>query len=321
MKQIIEIVPNFSEGKDLNIMEQIIAPFKNQEGIKLLNLEMDASYNRSVATVIGEKDVVIAKILESATIAMNLIDLRQHQGEHPRMGALDVLPLIPISGIDESECIVLSKELAKALYEKTGIPVYLYALSAERPQCVNLPDIRKGEFEGLTEKMLDPFWKTDFGTTPHPSAGAIAVGCRKPLIAFNIDTDSNDKKKILNIARKIRFSGGGYRYIQAGAARLSERNICQVTMNLTDYTQTALYQAIEAVKTEARRYNVKITATEIVGLVPKQCLLNSLKYYLGLDDSAPLALTIPEITALAIKHFLLRDFNEQKIIEYYLDKS
>jgi glutamate formiminotransferase len=320
MKQIIEIVPNFSEGKDLSIMERIIAPFKNLEGIKLLNLEMDASYNRSVVTVIGEKDLVFARILESAEIARDLIDLRRHKGEHPRMGALDVLPLIPIFGISEEECIALSKDLARALYARTGIPVYLYALSAERPQCANLPDIRKGEFEGLAEKMRDPFWNPDFGTAPHPSAGAVAVGCRKPLIAFNIDTDSNDKKKVLNIARKIRFSGGGYRYIQAGAARIAG-NICQVTMNLTDYQQTALYQAIEAVKMEARRYKINITATEIVGLVPKECLVNSLKYYLGLDDGESLDLSLEEITALSLEHFHLRDFQIQKIIEYYLDKS
>jgi glutamate formiminotransferase len=321
MKQIIEIVPNFSEGKDKKIMEKIISPFKNQEGIVLLDMEMDPSYNRTVVTVIGEKEAVIAGIVEAVALASELIDLRKHKGEHPRMGALDVLPIIPIKNISEVECINLSYELGEALYKKTGIPVYFYALSAKRPQCENLPDIRKGEFEGLSEKMKDPYWQPDFGSNIHPSAGAVAVGTRKPLVAFNIDTSSNNRRKVLAIARKIRFSGGGYRYLQAGAARLADRNICQVTMNLTNYQQTALYQAIEAVRMEGKRSGIGILATEIVGLVSSECLLSSLKYYLGLDDDEKLDLSLDEIVELSIKHFQLRGFTKSKIIEYYLDKS
>ncbi len=319
MMQIIEIVPNYSEGKDKVVMEEIIAPFKKYNGIKLLRLEMDASYNRSVVTVIGEVDSVIKGVIESAEIASKMIDLKLHKGEHPRMGALDVLPIIPIRGISEAECVELSYKIGAAIYEKTGIPVYFYAKSARRSQCENLPDIRKGEFEGLKEKMNDPFWKPDLGKIPHENAGAIAVGCRKPLIAFNIDTDSSSKKKVLRIARKVRFSGGGYRYIQAGAAKLSDRDICQVTMNLTDYTQTALYQAIEAVKMEAHRYGIKITNTEVVGLIPADCLLSSLKYYLHKDEEEDLKLSLNEIIELSIEHFKLRDFSIEKVIEYYLD--
>ncbi|HHX79473.1 MAG TPA: glutamate formimidoyltransferase [Acholeplasmataceae bacterium] len=319
MKQIIEIVPNFSEGKSKAIMEEVIAPFKGLGGTKLLNLEMDASYNRSVVTVIGEVDSVVKGIVESAEIAVRLIDMREHKGEHPRMGALDVLPIIPIQGISEEECIELSYEIGEAIFKKTGIPIYFYALSRKRPQCENLPDIRKGEFEGLAEKMQDPFWRADYGDVPHQSAGAIAVGCRKPLIAYNIDTDSPSKKKVLRIARRVRFSGGGYRYIQAGAAKLMDRNICQVTMNLTDYTKTALYQAYEAVKMEACRYGIEITASEIVGLVPKDCLLSSLRYYLNKDDDENLDLKLEEIVELVKKYLKFRDFSVEKIIEYYLD--
>ncbi|HHZ11646.1 MAG TPA: glutamate formimidoyltransferase [Acholeplasmataceae bacterium] len=319
MEKIIEIVPNFSEGKDKAVMEAIVGPFRGLDGIKLLDLEMDPSYNRSVVTVIGTVEAVGKGMVESTAIAAELIDLRKHKGEHPRMGALDVLPFIPIRGISEAECIELSYQIGEAIHARTGIPVYFYAKSAKRPQCENLPDIRKGEFEGLAAKMRDPFWKPDLGNAPHSSAGAVAVGCRKPLVAYNIDTDSSNRKKVLQIARRIRFSGGGYRCIQAGAARLEDRNICQVTMNLTDYTQTALYQAFEAVKMEARRYGINVTASEIVGLVPKACLESSLKYYLGMDEEEELNLDLEGIVKLAKRHLLLRDFTESKIIEYYLD--
>ena len=319
MSQIIEIVPNYSEGKDSQIMQQIIAPFQNNPLISLVDLEMDASYHRSVVTVIGEVQTVLTKMVESAKIAVKLIDMRHHVGEHPRMGAIDVCPLIPIQNITEQECIDLSRDLAKKINEATNIPIYLYAKSATSEQRLLLPDIRQGEFEGLAKKMTDPNWAPDFGSpVPHVSAGALAVGCRKPLVAFNIDMNSNDKGKILKIARKIRFSSGGYRFIQAGAARLQERHLCQVTMNLTDYEQTALYQALEATIMEAKRYQISIVASEIVGLVPKACLINSLKYYLHLDDDAPLNLTFTEIVDLSKQYFKLRDFSEQKIIEYYV---
>ncbi|MDD3106553.1 MAG: glutamate formimidoyltransferase [Bacilli bacterium] len=319
MQQIIEIVPNYSEGIDANIMQKIIAPFQNSPLITLVDLEMDASYHRSVVTIIGEAKTVLTQMVLSAQIALELIDLRKHKGEHPRMGAIDVCPIIPIANISEQECITLSKELAKEINEKTNIPVYLYSKSASREQCVLLPDIRQGEFEGLRQKMLDPKWAPDFGDSkPHESAGALAVGCRKPLVAFNIDMNSNDKAKVLKIARRIRFSSGGYRFIQAGAARLKERNICQVTMNLTDYTQTALYQALEATIMEGKRYQISVVSSEIVGLVPKDCLVQSLKYYLGFEEDHVLELSLDEIVTLAIKHFKLRDFHVKKVIEYYV---
>lgn len=319
MKKIIEIVPNYSEGINKEVMDKIVGPFKNIEDIFLVRLEMDASYNRSVLTVIGEASIVLDKMVESAIIATKLIDLNKHIGEHPRMGAVDVIPVLPIQNITEEECIKLSKDLAKRINDATNVPIFLYSKSATRPHTENLPDIREGEYEGLKEKMKDPKWHSDFGANqPHPTAGVFAVGCRKPLVAFNIDVNSNNKNQVAGIARRVRYSGGGYRFIQANAAHLHDRDIYQVTMNLTDYEKTALYQALEAVNMEAKRFNIEILNTEIVGLVSKYCLENSLKYYLRMPDTKKLDLSLEELVELSIKHFKLRDFSIEKVIEYYI---
>jgi len=319
VKKIIEIVPNYSEGKNKDLMDKIISPFMNIKEIFLCKLEMDSSYNRSVLTVIGEASVVIDKMIESAILATEFIDLNKHSGEHPRMGAVDVIPILPIQNITEDECIELSKYLGAKINEATNVPIFLYAKSATRLHTENLPDIRAGEFEGLKEKMKDPKWHSDFGSNvPHQSAGVFAVGCRKPLVAFNIDVNTNNKNKVSGIARRVRNSSGGYRYIQAGAAHLIDLDIYQVTMNLTDFESTALYQAIEAVKMEAKRFDIKILNTEIVGLVSKKCLVNSLKYYLKMPDNKKLDLSLEEIVELSIKYFKLRDFSIDKIIEYYI---
>lgn len=319
MKKIIEIVPNYSEGIDKTIMDRVVSPFQNVEDIFLVRLEMDASYNRSVLTVIGEANVVLNKMVESAKIATELIDLTKHTGEHPRMGAVDVIPILPIQNITEDECVELSRDLGKRINDATNVPVFLYSKSATRPNTELLVDIREGEFEGIEDKMEDPKWYPDYGLNkPHPTAGVFAVGCRKPLVAFNIDVDSNNKNQVQGIARRVRFSGGGYRYIQAGAAHLHDRNIYQVTMNLLDYEKTALYQAIEAVKMEGKRFNIEILNTEVVGLVSRKCLENSLKYYLRMPDTKKLDLSLEELVELSIKHFKLRDFSIEKIIEYYI---
>lgn len=319
MKKIVEIVPNYSEGKNEQIMKQIISPFENQEDINLVKLEMDPSYNRSVVTVIGEASVVLDKMVESAKIATKLIDLTKHKGEHPRLGAVDVTPILPIKNITEEECILLSKELGKRINQETSVPVYLYAKSATRPHTESLVDIREGEFEGLEEKMKDLKWLPDFGSsTPHPTAGAYVVGCRKPLVAFNIDVDSKNRNQVQGIARRVRFSSGGYRYIQAGVAYLEDKDLYQVTMNLTDYEQTALYQAIEAVRMEGKRFGIEILSTEIVGLVSRKCLEDSLKYYLRMPANKKLDLSLEEVVDLSIKYFKLRDFSIEKIIEYYI---
>ena len=320
MKKIIEIVPNYSEGIRKEVMDEIISPFMNVENIFLVRLEMDASYNRSVLTVIGEASIVLDKMVESAKLATKLIDLTKHKGEHFRMGAVDVTPILPIQNITEDECIDLSRDLGRRMNEATNVPVFLYSKSATRPHTENLPDIREGEFEGMRDKLKDPKWYPDFGNNaPHPTAGVYAVGCRNPLVAFNIDVDSNNKNQVSGIARRVRYSGGGYRYIQAGAVHLSDRDIYQVTMNLTDFSKTAMYQAIEAVRMEAKRFNIEILNTEIVGLVSRVCLEDSLKYYLKMPANKKLDLSLEELTELSIKHFKLRDFSIEKIIEYYIN--
>lgn len=319
MKPMIEIIPNYSEGKNEAVMNQIIAPFQ-RPGITLCRLEMDASYHRSVVTVIGEVEAVCDAVVESVKLASELIDLTIHQGEHKRMGAVDVLPLLPIQHISQEELILVSESLGKRIYEETKIPVYLYSLSAKRDHCVNLPDIRKGEFEGFKEKIKEEKWLPDFGEASiHPSSGVIAVGVRKPLIAYNIDLDSSDEAVAKRIASAIRFSSGGYRYIQAGPAYVKERDVWQVSMNVTDYTKTALYRAFEAVKMEARRYDAKVTGSEVVGLIPRDCLEDSLSYYRKCEKKALSGLSLDEVVKDATTYLLLRDFDEKKVIEYYVE--
>ncbi len=317
MKQIIEIIPNYSEGKQEAVMKEILAPFQRPE-ITLCKLEMDASYHRSVVSVIGELDAVLDAAIASLQIASRLIDLRSHKGEHKRMGACDVLPLLPIHNITTEELIAISEEFGRRIAEETKIPVYLYALSAKREQCTNLPDIRKGEFEGLQEKMQDPYWHPDFGSPDiHPTAGAIAVGVRKPLLAYNVDVTCSDLAQVKEIAKAMRFSSGGYRFIQAGAVQLEDRY--QVSMNVTDYTKTALYRAFEAVAMEAKRYDAVASGSEIIGLIPKDALLDTLAYYLKKPDKNSLQnLSLDEIVELAVHHLKLYGFTKEKVVEYYV---
>jgi glutamate formiminotransferase len=319
MEKIIEIVPNYSEGKNQDVMEKIVSPFRKYKNISLVTLEMDASYHRSVVTVIGEVDSVIDAMVDSAILAAQLIDLRIHKGEHKRMGAIDVCPIIPIKNITEAECIELSRVLARKINAATNIPIFLYAKSATKENRVNLPDIRKGEFEGMADKIKLDEWQPDYGVRKiHPSAGVTAVGCRLPLIAFNIDLNTKDKEIANQISKRIRFSSGGYRFIQAGGAYLSDRGHVQVTMNITDFTKTSIYQAFEATKMEAKRYNVEATSSEIVGLVAKQALVDSIKYYLGLPEDDDRDFSLLEVVKYAQQYLLLRDFDEKKIIEYYV---
>lgn len=319
MKKIIEIVPNYSEGKNKDVMEKIIAPFKNKEGIMLTTLEMDGSYNRSVVTVIGEADAVLSSMIESGQIATSLIDLNYHKGEHKRMGAVDVCPIIPIQNISVEECLEIVAKFAKEYNEATNVPVYLYNKSAKKENRVSLPDIRKGEFEGMKEKIKLDEWYPDFGKNEiHLSAGVVAIGVREFLIAYNIDLDTDNKDVASKIAKRIRYSGGGYRYIQAGPAYIETTNHVQVTMNITDYHKNSLYQAFEAVSMEARRYGVKIKSSEIVGLVPLLALKDAVKYYLMKNEDEELSLSLEKITEYSKKFLLLKEFDERKIIEYYV---
>lgn len=285
MNRIMECVPNFSEGRDKAKVEQIADAFRGKEGVKLLDYSSDADHNRSVITAIGEPEALKAAVIDAVGRAVELIDLTQHSGQHPRMGAVDVVPFIPIRNVTMEEAITLSKEVAKAVGEQFQLPVFLYEKSATSTHRENLATVRKGEFEGLQEKMLLPEWVPDFGPhAPHPTAGAVAVGARMPLVAYNVNLGTADLEIATAIAKKVRFVGGGLRYCKAMGVTLEERGITQVSMNLTDYTKTAIYRAHELVRIEAQRYGVPVVGAEVIGLVPMEALVDAAAYYLGLEN-------------------------------------
>ena len=283
--KIMECVPNFSEGRDLGKIEKIIEPFRARQGVKLLDYSNDEDHNRLVVTVVGEPEALKAVLLEAVGQAVALIDLNRHSGQHPRMGAVDVIPFIPIKGCTMDEAIALSKEVGELIATLYQVPVFLYEKSATAPHRENLAAVRKGEFEGMAEKIKLAEWQPDFGPAErHPTAGTVAVGARMPLVAYNVNLGTADLNIASDIARKIRFIGGGLRYCKAMGVELKERGIVQVSINMTDYTRTALYRAFELVKIEARRYGVPVVGSEIIGLVPMEALIDTASFYLGLEN-------------------------------------
>ena len=284
MNKIVECVVNYSEGRNKEVIDSITSVFV-EEGVKLLNVEADADYNRVVVTVAGDPQVVKEKVVESVVIATRLIDMNMHTGQHPRMGATDVVPFIPIKNMTMAECVTLAKEVGELIALRAHVPVFLYEAAATAPHRENLADIRKGEYEGMTKKMTDDRWKPDFGPDqPHPTAGVVAVGARMPLIAFNIDLATTDVSIANKIAKAIRNSSGGFRYIKAGGVEVKERGLVQVTMNITDYTKTPIYRVFETVKMEAMRYGVAVCGSEIVGLVPMEAIVDSASYYMRFNN-------------------------------------
>ena len=285
MNKIVECVPNFSEGRNLEKIERIVSAFRAKENIKLLDYSNDKDHNRMVVTAIGEPDALQAAVIEAVGIALKEIDLNKQEGQHPRIGAADVIPFIPLKDMSLEEADSLAKDTAKILAEKYALPVYLYEKSASAEYRQNLAAIRKGEFEGLIEKMKLPEWKPDFGPAErHPTAGASVVGARLPLIAFNVNLNCNQLEIADKIAKKIRFIGGGLRFCKAIGIELKSQNRVQVSMNLTDYTQTTIYQAVEMIRFEAQRYGVTISGSELIGLLPLQAVADTASYYLGLEN-------------------------------------
>lgn len=285
MNKIIECVPNFSEGRDLQKIDQIISPFRGKQGVKLLDYSNDEDHNRLVVTVVGEPEPLRDAVLEAIGIAVQLIDLNHHTGQHPRMGAVDVVPFIPIKNVTMEEAIALSKEVGAEVAKRYNLPVFLYEKSASAPHRENLAAVRKGEFEGMEEKIKLPEWQPDFGFAErHPTAGAVAIGARMPLVAYNINLSTSNLDIAHDIAKKIRFIGGGLRYCKAMGVELKDRGITQVSINMTDYTRTALYRAFELTRIEARRYGVSIVGSEIIGLVSMEALIDTASYYLGLEN-------------------------------------
>lgn len=285
MSKLVECVPNISEGRDAAVVEAIAGVVRNVPGVALLGVESDASHNRSVITFLGAPDAVCEAAVRLAREAAARIDLTCHTGEHPRMGAVDVIPFIPIREMTMDECVALSKEAGARIAAEAGVPVFLYEASASAPHRANLADIRRGQFEGMAEKVKQPEWVPDFGgPAPHPTAGVVAVGARMPLIAFNINLGTDRLPVAKAIAKIIRQSSGGLSHVKALGVMLEDRHIAQVSINMTDYTRTPLYRVVELVKAEAARYGVPVIGTEIVGLTPVAALVDTAAYYLRLED-------------------------------------
>lgn len=285
MAALIECVPNISEGRDLSRIEEIAAAVRGVPGARLLSVSSDASHNRSVLTLVGDVEGIRGTVRALFDAVLPRIDLRSHRGEHPRMGAVDVVPLIPIRGISVAECVVLSREIGAEIADRHGVPVYLYEDSASSEARRNLAEIRKGEFEGFAEKIRDPKWKPDFGpAAPHVTAGVVAVGARAPLIAYNINLGTRDLSVADRIAKSIRHIGGGFRYVKAMAVELAERGQVQVSINMTNYKKSPLHRVFECVRSEADRYGVPIVGSEIVGLTPAEALFMTAEHYLRLEN-------------------------------------
>jgi glutamate formiminotransferase len=282
---IIECVPNISEGRRTEVIERVATALRGVRGARLLDYSSDASHNRSVFTMAGGADALREAVLALYEQVVASVDLRSHNGEHPRLGAVDVVPFVPIEGVGMADCVALARSVAEAVSGRFAIPVYLYEEAASTPLRRNLEDIRRGEFEGLAQKMASPEWAPDYGPRqPHPSAGASVIGARMPLIAYNINLATDRLEVAKKIAAAIRFSSGGYRFVKAMGVRLDDRGgIAQVSMNLTNYEKTPIFRVFDTVKREAARHGVAVLESEIVGLVPSAALVATAAHYLQLE--------------------------------------
>jgi len=286
--KIVECVPNFSEGRRMDVVERILEAIRSVVGVKILDSSSDASHNRTVVTFVGEPQGVKEAAFRAAQMAAELIDMENHHGEHPRIGATDVIPLIPISGVTMDECVELARELGQEIGEKLSIPVFLYEEAAVKPKRKNLANVRRGEYEGLKEAIKVPERHPDFGPSQmHPRAGATAVGARPPLVAYNINLNTNDLEIAKAIAKTIRGSSGGFSSIKALGVLIEETNTAQVTINVCNFREVSLARVFETVMSEAERFGVTITGSEIVGLVPMDALLDTVTFYLRLDGFQP----------------------------------
>jgi glutamate formiminotransferase len=263
------------------VIEAIAAAIRGAGSARLLDYSSDASHNRSVFTLAGDAASVKSAVLAMYERALATIDLRSHSGEHPRMGAVDVVPFVPIEGVTMGECVALARDVAAEVASRFGVPVYLYEEASSNPARKNLEDIRRGEFEGLAAKMAADGWAPDYGpAAPHPAAGASVIGARMPLIAYNINLNTNRLDVARKIAAAIRHSSGGFRFVKAAGFELKDRGVVQVSMNLTNYEKTPIFRVFETVNREAERYGVSILESEIVGLVPAAALNACAEYYL-----------------------------------------
>ncbi len=281
-KRLVECVPNFSEGRRQEVIDAIVGAIKSVPNVWILDVESDPDHNRSVVTCVGEPEAALEAMFRAIAKAAELINLDEHQGEHPRIGATDVVPFIPLRGVTMEECVALARQLGQRVGEELGIPVYLYEAAATRPDRENLANIRKGEYEGLKEAIkTDPNREPDFGPRELGSAGATVIGAREFLIAFNVYLNTDDVKIAKRIARAVRHSSGGLRYVKALGMLVGGQ--AQVSMNLTNFKKTPIFRVVELIRREAARYGCTITHTELVGLTPQQAMLDVAQWYLQLD--------------------------------------
>ena len=289
MKRLIECVPNFSEGRDAAKVDGIVASMSKVPDVYVLDREMDADHNRSVVTLAGDPDAVAEAVLLGVGKALELIDLTKHSGAHPRIGATDVVPFIPIEGVALEDCVALARRVGEEIWKRYRIPIYFYEAAASRPERAHLENIRRGQFEGLREEI-----KRDHSRLPdvgepklHPTAGATVVGARKFLIAYNVNLNTSDAGVANKIAKAIRFSSGGLRYVKSMGVELKARNLAQVSINLTDFEQTPMHRVYEMVKREAARYGAIPVGSEIVGLIPKKAIEMAADYFLQAENFSP----------------------------------
>jgi len=289
MNRIVECVPNFSEGRRPEVIDAIVQAITSSGEIYLLGREMDADHNRAVITIVGPPESIGPAAIRGVTAAMQHIDLTRHNGEHPRIGAADVIPFVPIRGVSLAECVEIAKATGREIADRLKIPVYLYEAAATRQDRVNLENVRRGQYEGLREEIsTNPDRRPDFGEPRiHPTAGATAVGARKPLVAYNINLNTADVGIAKYIAKRIRFSSGGFRYVKAMGVLLKDRNQAQVSMNLTDFEKTPMELVFETVRREAERYGVTVGSSEIVGLIPQKALEKTAEFYLRVENFRP----------------------------------
>src|SRR5246500_5754374 len=289
MKRLIESVPNFSEGRDPARVDAIVQAMSSVPGVYVLDREMDADHNRCVITLAGEPDAVGEATLLGAGKAMELIDMTRHTGAHPRVGATDVVPFIPIEGVTIEDCVALARRVGNEIWKRYRIPVFFYEAAAMRPDRVNLENVRRGQFEGLREEMKrNHAGQPDVGEPKlHPTAGVTVVGARKFLIAYNVNLNTPDVAIANKIAKAIRFSSGGLRYVKSMGVELKARNLAQVSINLTDFEQTPMHRVYEMVKREAERYGAIPVGSEIVGLIPKKAIEMAADYFLQVENFSP----------------------------------
>lgn len=283
MNQVVECVPNFSEGRRQKIIDDIVAALEQVPGVQVLDVQSDADHNRSVVTMVGTPSAVAEAAFQGTAIAAKLIDLNHHRGGHPRMGATDVIPLVPLRGVTMEDCVSLARELGERVGTELQIPVYLYEEAAARPERRNLADVRRGEYEGMRQEIAtDPERLPDFGPAVMGPAGATAIGARPPLIAFNAYLNTGDVRPAQAIARAVRHSSGGYRFVKA--IGLLVEGQAQISMNLTDYRRTPIHRVLDTIRSEASHFGLAVTHSEIVGLLPADALFEAAQFHLQLAE-------------------------------------